>query len=217
MRSCAAMPTSPCTARRTCPWCCQRAWASRHACREKIRATGSCFPARTIALTLSERVRAARTRPRSSARAACGASAQLAPLFGGATFAPIRGNVDTRLAKLDAGGFDALVLACAGLRRLGFGDRISAPIPVEQCVPAPGQGIVATEIRMDDEGARAALREIHDEAAGRALARRTRARRRARRRVPAAARRHRRANAMERSRCWRWWRRSTARAPCAVR
>ena len=97
-------------------------------------------------------------------------AAQLAPLLGLATFAPIRGNVDTRLAKLDAGGFDALVLACAGLRRLGFGDRISAPIPVEQCVPAPGQGIVATEIRMDDEGTRATLREIHDEAAGRALA-----------------------------------------------
>ena len=52
--------------------------------------------------------------------------AQLARSFPGATFAPIRGNVDTRLAKLDAGGFDALVLACAGLRRLGFGDRISA-------------------------------------------------------------------------------------------
>jgi hydroxymethylbilane synthase len=96
--------------------------------------------------------------------------AQLAPLLRGATFAPIRGNVDTRLAKLDAGGFDALVLACAGLRRLGYGERISAPIPVEQCVPAPGQGIVATEIRTDDEGARAALRGIHDEAAGRALA-----------------------------------------------
>jgi hydroxymethylbilane synthase len=96
-------------------------------------------------------------------------AAQLRPLFEGARFAPIRGNVDTRLTKLDAGGFDALVLACAGLRRLGFGERISVAIPVEQCVPAPGQGIVATEIRMDDEGARAALRDIHDEAAGRAL------------------------------------------------
>ncbi len=78
--------------------------------------------------------------------------------------------MDTRLAKLDAGGFDALVLACAGLRRLGFGERISAPIPVDQCVPAPGQGIVATEIRIDGEAVRAALRQVHDEAAGRALA-----------------------------------------------
>ena len=96
--------------------------------------------------------------------------AQLARLVPWATFAPVRGNVDTRLAKLDTGGFDALVLACAGLRRLGFGERISAAIPVDQCVPAPGQGIVATEIRADDEATRAALREIHDEAAGRALA-----------------------------------------------
>ncbi len=97
-------------------------------------------------------------------------AAQLARLVDGASFAPIRGNVDTRLAKLDRGDFDALVLACAGLRRLGVGGRISAPIPVEQCVPAPGQGIVATEIRKDDEGAREALRAIHDDAAGRALA-----------------------------------------------
>jgi hydroxymethylbilane synthase len=95
--------------------------------------------------------------------------AQLVPVVPGVTFAPIRGNVDTRLAKLDRGEFDALVLACAGLRRLGFGERISAPIPVNQCVPAPGQGIVAIEIRLDSEGVRAALRQIHDEAAGRAL------------------------------------------------
>ncbi len=96
--------------------------------------------------------------------------AQLAPLVPRATFRAVRGNVDTRIAKLDAGGFDALVLACAGLRRLGFGERISAPIPVDLCVPAPGQGIVATEIRIDSEAARAALREVHDEAAGTALA-----------------------------------------------
>jgi hydroxymethylbilane synthase len=96
--------------------------------------------------------------------------AQLAPLLAGATFAPIRGNVDTRLAKLDAGGFSALVLACAGLRRLGFGKRISTAIPVDECVPAPGQGIVATEIRLDDDGARAALGGVHDQQAGRALA-----------------------------------------------
>jgi hydroxymethylbilane synthase len=96
--------------------------------------------------------------------------AQLKPLLPGATFGPVRGNVDTRLAKLDAGAFDALVLACAGLRRLGFGARITAAIPLEQCVPAPGQGIVATEIRSDDEPIRTALRSLHDEAAGRALA-----------------------------------------------
>ena len=58
----------------------------------------------------------------------------------------MRGNVDTRLRKLDAGDFDALVLAAAGLNRLGFGERISVAIPLDACVPAPGQGIVAIEI-----------------------------------------------------------------------
>jgi hydroxymethylbilane synthase len=95
--------------------------------------------------------------------------AQLAAFLPRATFAPIRGNVDTRLAKLDAGNFDALVLACAGLVRLGFGHRVSAGIPIEQCVPAPGQGIVATETRADDEAARRALDPIHDDRAGVAL------------------------------------------------
>jgi hydroxymethylbilane synthase len=95
--------------------------------------------------------------------------AQVAGVLRGARFEPIRGNVDTRLAKLDSGQYGALVLACAGLRRLGFGDRISASIPLEECVPAPGQGIVATEIRSDDEEARRMLQAIHDRAAGAAL------------------------------------------------
>jgi len=96
-------------------------------------------------------------------------TAQLASCLRGARFEPVRGNVDTRLAKLDEGQFGALVLACAGLRRLGFADRISAPIPLEQCVPAPGQGIVATEIRTADEEAGRLLAQIHDEDAGAAL------------------------------------------------
>jgi hydroxymethylbilane synthase len=93
-------------------------------------------------------------------------SAQLAPLVGPNAFEPIRGNVDTRLRKLDEGKFVALVLACAGLRRLGLTDRISMPIPIEQCVPAPGQGIVALEIRGDDEEARGAVAGMHDPSAG---------------------------------------------------
>jgi hydroxymethylbilane synthase len=97
-------------------------------------------------------------------------SAQLAPLLRGAAFIAIRGNVDTRLNRLDAGNYDALVLACAGLRRLGFGDRISAAIPLELCVPSPGQGIVAVEARADDEYVRASLASIHDARAGAALA-----------------------------------------------
>ena len=96
--------------------------------------------------------------------------AQLASQMPGAAFAPIRGNVDTRLRKLDRGEFDALVLACAGLRRLGLEARISAAIPIDRCVPAPGQGIVAIETRADDRSVLSQLTPIHDEEAGVVLA-----------------------------------------------
>jgi hydroxymethylbilane synthase len=95
--------------------------------------------------------------------------AQLAPLASRARFAPIRGNVDTRLRKLDAGGFDAIVLAAAGMRRLGLGARISASIPVEICVPAPGQGIVAIEIREGDARAKRLVAPSGDDAAAASL------------------------------------------------
>lgn len=62
---------------------------------------------------------------------------------------PIRGNIDTRLRKLDAGEFDAIVLAAAGLRRLGLQERISRAFDPEQIVPAPGQGALAIEARRD--------------------------------------------------------------------
>ena len=77
--------------------------------------------------------------------------AQLTRLFPDARFAPIRGNLDTRLRKLDEGAHDAIVLAAAGLRRLGFASRIAMTVPAAACVPAPGQGIVAIEIREGDE------------------------------------------------------------------
>jgi hydroxymethylbilane synthase len=96
-------------------------------------------------------------------------SAQLAALLPGATFSPVRGNVDTRLRKLDSGGFDAIVLACAGMRRLGFESRISAAIPIAHCIPAPGQGIVAVEIRSADRQTRIAVERINDEPASIAL------------------------------------------------
>jgi hydroxymethylbilane synthase len=96
--------------------------------------------------------------------------AQLRPAFPEAVFAPIRGNVDTRLRKLGAGEYDALVLAAAGLRRLGFGARIASMISPGQCVPAPGQGIVAVEIRADDAATRLAVAPVHDAAAAVALA-----------------------------------------------
>ena len=95
--------------------------------------------------------------------------AQLSRLFPGARFTPIRGNLDTRLRKLDEGAHDALVLAAAGLRRLGFANRISLALPAAACVPAPGQGIVAVEIRDDDARVREVVARIDDPAAGAAL------------------------------------------------
>ncbi|MEW6320964.1 MAG: hydroxymethylbilane synthase [Acidobacteriota bacterium] len=97
-------------------------------------------------------------------------SAQLAAVLPGASFAPVRGNLDTRLRKLDEGACEALVLACAGLRRLGLAARISCPVPVDLCVPAPGQGIIAIEIRADDRAAADAAALLEDEEAADALA-----------------------------------------------
>jgi hydroxymethylbilane synthase len=95
--------------------------------------------------------------------------AQLTRILPNARFAPIRGNLDTRLRKLDEGQHDALVLAAAGLRRLGFASRIALTLPPAACVPAPGQGIVAIEIRADDDATRAIVERIDDEAAATAL------------------------------------------------
>ena len=62
----------------------------------------------------------------------------------------LRGNVNTRLAKLDAGDYDALLLAVAGLKRLGFGERIREALPIAVSLPAVGQGAVCVECRSDD-------------------------------------------------------------------
>ncbi|MBM3819981.1 MAG: hydroxymethylbilane synthase [Acidimicrobiia bacterium] len=97
-------------------------------------------------------------------------TAQLLRLFPGARFLPIRGNLDTRLRKLDAGEYDALVLAAAGLNRLEQQARISALLPPEACVPAPGQGIIAIEVRAADARVRDIVREIDDRTAAAALA-----------------------------------------------
>ena len=63
----------------------------------------------------------------------------------------LRGNVNTRLSKLDAGEFDAIILAVAGLQRLGFAERIKSAIEPEECLPAIGQGVLGIEIRGDDQ------------------------------------------------------------------
>lgn len=74
----------------------------------------------------------------------------------------LRGNVGTRLAKLDAGDYDAVVLACAGLERLGLGDRIRGAIPPEQCLPAIGQGVLGIELRSDDRATAARIAALDD-------------------------------------------------------
>lgn len=73
----------------------------------------------------------------------------------------IRGNVDTRLRKLDAGEYDAILLAAAGLRRLGLAGRISHVLPVAEFVPDAGQAIIAIQARRDDP-AGAMARAIDD-------------------------------------------------------
>ncbi len=79
----------------------------------------------------------------------------------------LRGNVNTRLAKLDAGEYDAIVLACAGLQRLGFASRIRARLDAPDWLPAPAQGAVAVECRAEDPEAHA-LFAVLDDAATRA-------------------------------------------------
>jgi hydroxymethylbilane synthase len=69
----------------------------------------------------------------------------------------IRGNIDSRIKKLETEGFDAIILAMAGLLRMGWEDRASAPIPAEQCVPAVGQGALGIECREADESLRELL------------------------------------------------------------
>jgi hydroxymethylbilane synthase len=96
--------------------------------------------------------------------------AELTRVFPKARFLAIRGNLETRLRKLDEGGYDMLVLAAAGLKRLGQGDRISLAIDTAVSVPAPGQGIIAIEIRSDDGRARDAVERIRDAGAWTALA-----------------------------------------------
>ena len=71
---------------------------------------------------------------------------------------------------MDAGEYDALVLAAAGLIRLGHEDRISATLQPDACVPAPGQGIIAVEVREDDGKTTSVVNTINDPAAAAALA-----------------------------------------------
>jgi len=74
----------------------------------------------------------------------------------------LRGNVDTRLRRLEEGGLDAILLACAGLERLGLGARITEVLDLELSVPAVGQGVIGIECREDDARSRSLLAALHD-------------------------------------------------------
>jgi hydroxymethylbilane synthase len=76
-------------------------------------------------------------------------AAQLLALRPDLRIEPLRGNLDTRLRKLDDGGYDAIVLAAAGLKRLGLGARIAALFDTAQMTPAAGQGALGIELRQD--------------------------------------------------------------------
>jgi hydroxymethylbilane synthase len=82
----------------------------------------------------------------------------------------LRGNVDTRLRRLREGAFDAVVLAMAGLTRLGRAAEASEPLDARRFVPAPGQGAIALECREDDASVRDAAAALHHEATARAVA-----------------------------------------------
>ncbi len=96
--------------------------------------------------------------------------AQIRSLQPGVEILPLRGNVDTRLRKLDAGNYDGIVLAAAGLHRLGMQERLSNRLrylPVETMMPAPGQGALALEMRDEPEiqSLVAPIRDLATEAA----------------------------------------------------
>ncbi len=88
--------------------------------------------------------------------------AQMRERFPGLKVVSLRGNVDTRLAKLDRGEYQAIVLAVAGLKRLGFADRIRFMLDPEQSLPAPGQGALAIECREERGDLRQWLAPLDD-------------------------------------------------------
>ncbi len=88
-------------------------------------------------------------------------AAQLRALRPDLAILEIRGNVDTRLRKLDEGHYDAILLAAAGLRRLGWQDRIAELIAVDQMCPAAGQGSLAIEVKEDNTKARDLIAQLN--------------------------------------------------------
>ncbi|WNS43568.1 hydroxymethylbilane synthase [Paenibacillus sp. MMS20-IR301] len=90
-------------------------------------------------------------------------SSQLAALRPDLIIEPVRGNIDSRLKKLENGEYDAILLAAAGLSRMGWQDRVTAYLPPEVCLPAVGQGALGIECREDDAELRKLLALYNDE------------------------------------------------------
>ena len=89
---------------------------------------------------------------------------QLAARYPGWAICNLRGNVNSRLAKLDAGEYDAIILAAAGLKRLGLAERIARPLEPEFSLPAIGQGAIGVECRLDDARMRELVAALDDPA-----------------------------------------------------
>jgi len=87
---------------------------------------------------------------------------QIKEKFPDAEVVPLRGNVNTRLARLDAGDYDALILASAGLKRLGMAKRITESLDTGISLPAIGQGAIGIECRADDQEINELLSALHD-------------------------------------------------------
>lgn len=93
-----------------------------------------------------------------SARRAC----QIKAAYPDLEIKLLRGNVNTRLAKLDAADYDAIILAVAGLKRLGFAERIRSALPTEYCLPAIGQGAIGIECREKDNAIEELILPLND-------------------------------------------------------
>ena len=91
---------------------------------------------------------------------------QIKQRFPNAEIIPLRGNVNSRLAKLDSGEYDAIILASAGLKRLGMADRITQCLEVDISLPAIGQGAIGIECRIDDQDINEMLKALHDAETG---------------------------------------------------
>ena len=86
---------------------------------------------------------------------------QLLHLFPDIEIVPVRGNLDTRIRKIQTDGLDGIIVATAGLKRMGWTDRITQVIPVEIMLPAVGQGVLGIELRKNDDYVRRAVSFIN--------------------------------------------------------